>query len=49
MFPLPPIDEAYGLPVLVSGDVFGAFNDTPEVTALMNYLATPNPTRSGRV
>ena len=43
MFPLPPIDEAYGLPVLVSGDVFGAFNDTPEVKALMNYLATPQP------
>ena len=43
IFPLPPIDESLGLPILVAGDAFAAFNDTPEVAALMAYLATPQP------
>lgn len=43
VFLLPGIDPAYGTPVLVAGDVFGMFNDTPEARALMEYLATPTP------
>ena len=40
-FYFPPIDEAYGRPVLGAGDVFSAFNDRPETAALMQYLASP--------
>ncbi len=43
IFLLPGIDLAYGTPVLVAGDVFGMFNNTPEAQALMEYLATPIP------
>jgi alpha-glucoside transport system substrate-binding protein len=43
VFPLPGIDPAFGIPVLVAGDVFAVFNDTPEAQALMAYLATPTP------
>ncbi|MEM9449752.1 MAG: ABC transporter substrate-binding protein [Cyanobacteria bacterium P01_E01_bin.6] len=43
VFPLPPIDSADGLPVLVAGDVFSMFNDTPEARLLMEYLTTPEP------
>ena len=43
VFPLPGIDPQYGTPVLVAGDVFAMFNDTPEARALMEYLATPTP------
>ena len=43
IFPLPGIDEEFGLPVLVAGDAFGAFNNTPEVVALMEYLTTTEP------
>ena len=40
-FYLPPIDEAYGSPVLGAADMFVMFNDRPEVRALLEYLATP--------
>lgn len=43
IFLLPGINPDYGTPVLVSGDVFGMFNNTPEAQALMAYLATPTP------
>ena len=43
IFLLPGIDESYGAPVLVAGDVFGLFNDTPEARELMAYLASPTP------
>ena len=43
VFLLPGIDESYGTPVLVAGDVFGMFNDTPEARELMAYLASPTP------
>lgn len=43
VFPLPEIDPRFGTPILVAGDVFGMFNDTPEARALMQYLATPQP------
>jgi alpha-glucoside transport system substrate-binding protein len=39
-FPNPPIDEQYGHSLLVAGDMFGMFNDTPQARALMAYLAT---------
>ena len=43
VFALPGIDPSYGLPVLVAGDVFGMFNDTPEARQLMEYIATKMP------
>jgi alpha-glucoside transport system substrate-binding protein len=43
VFPLPPIDETFGLPVLVAGDVFSMFNDTPEARQFLEYLTTPEP------
>ncbi len=43
VFPFPEIDANNGLPILVAGDVFGMFNDTPESRELMKYLATPEP------
>ena len=43
IFPLPGINPEFGAPVLVAGDVFAMFNDTPEAEALMKYLATAKP------
>ncbi|MBW4459466.1 MAG: ABC transporter substrate-binding protein [Nodosilinea sp. WJT8-NPBG4] len=43
VFPLPPMDSAQGNAVILGGIVFGVFNDTPAVRALMAYLATPEP------
>lgn len=43
IFPLPGIKPEFGLPVLVAGDVFTMFNDTPEARKLMEYLATKKP------
>ncbi|WP_080813783.1 ABC transporter substrate-binding protein [Halomicronema hongdechloris] len=43
VFPLPGIDPEFGTPVLVAGDIFAMFNDTPAARALMEYLATPTP------
>jgi len=40
-FYLPPIDPAYGNPVLGAGDFFAAFDDRPEVLAVMEFLASP--------
>jgi alpha-glucoside transport system substrate-binding protein len=39
-FYLPPIDEAYGRPVLVAGDLMAMFNDRPEVRAVMSYFSS---------
>lgn len=39
-FEFPPIDPDQGQPLLVAGDLFGMFNDTPEARELMNYLVT---------
>ncbi len=39
-FYFPPIDPQYGKPVLVAGDIMAAFNDRPEVRALMQYFTT---------
>ncbi len=40
-FYLPPVDEAYGRPFLVAGDLIAMMNDRPEVRALMEYFTTP--------
>jgi alpha-glucoside transport system substrate-binding protein len=37
-FYLPPIDPAYGKPVLVAGDIYAMFNDRPETRALIQYF-----------
>jgi len=39
-FYLPGIDEAYGKPVLVAGDIYAMFNDRPETRAVIEYFAT---------
>lgn len=41
VFYLPPVDEAYGRPFLVAGDIMAMFNDRPEVRALMEYFTVP--------
>ncbi len=38
VFYLPPIDEQYGKPFLVAGDIMAAFSDRPEVLAVMEYF-----------
>ncbi len=40
-FYLPPVDDAYGKPFLVAGDLVAMMNDRPEVRALMEYFTTP--------
>ncbi|NOY99372.1 MAG: carbohydrate ABC transporter substrate-binding protein [Chloroflexi bacterium] len=37
-FYLPPIDEQYGKPYLVAGDIMAMFNDRPEVRAVMEFF-----------
>ncbi|MBP8000008.1 MAG: carbohydrate ABC transporter substrate-binding protein [Chloroflexi bacterium] len=44
-FYLPPVDDAYGKPFLVAGDLVAMFNDRPEVRALMEYFTTPQSAR----
>jgi alpha-glucoside transport system substrate-binding protein len=38
VFYLPPVDEEYGKPFLVAGDIYSMFNDRPEVRAVMEYF-----------
>lgn len=38
-FYLPPIDEEYGRPFLIAGDIMAAFSDRPEVQAVMQYFS----------
>jgi alpha-glucoside transport system substrate-binding protein len=40
-FYLPPVDDAYGKPFLVAGDLIAMMNDRPETRALMEYFTTP--------
>jgi alpha-glucoside transport system substrate-binding protein len=44
-FYLPPIDEAYGKPFLVAGDIMAMFNDRDEVRAVMEYFTTGESVR----
>ncbi len=39
-FYFPPIDEEFGKPVLVAGDIYAMFNDRPEVRAVIQYFST---------
>lgn len=39
VFYLPGIDEAYGKPFLVAGDIYAMFNDRPEVRAVIDYFS----------
>jgi alpha-glucoside transport system substrate-binding protein len=39
-FAFPPIDPAFGRPVVGSGEMFMMFNDRPEVRALLQWLST---------
>jgi alpha-glucoside transport system substrate-binding protein len=41
-FYLPPVDEAYGKPFLVAGDIMSMFNDRDEVRAVMEYFTLPD-------
>lgn len=45
-FYLPPIDEQYGKPVLVAGDIYSMFNDRPEVRAVMQFFTTGESIKS---
>jgi alpha-glucoside transport system substrate-binding protein len=44
-FALPPIAPAQSAPLLVSGELFGMFNDTPQAHALIQYLASSSAHR----
>jgi alpha-glucoside transport system substrate-binding protein len=37
-FYLPPINDAYGRPYLIAGNIMAMFNDRPEVRAVMEYF-----------
>ena len=39
VFYLPGIDEAYGSPFLIAGDIYAAFSDRPEVRAVMDFFS----------
>jgi alpha-glucoside transport system substrate-binding protein len=39
-FVFPPIKPEYGTPLLIAGDLFGMFNDTPQSRALMQWLVS---------
>ena len=38
-FYLPPIDEAYGRPFLVAGDIYALLNDRPETRAVIDFFS----------
>ena len=44
-FYLPPIDEEYGKPYLVAGDIMAMFDDRPEVRAVMEFFTTGESVR----
>lgn len=45
-FPFPSIDEQYGTPALISGDIYAMFNDRPEVRAVMEFFTTGESLKS---
>ncbi len=44
-FYFPAIEEEYGEPVLVGGDIYSMYNDRPEVRQVMEYLTTAESIR----
>lgn len=45
-FYLPAIDEQYGNPYLIAGDIYAMFNDRPEVRAVMDFFSRGDSLRS---
>ncbi|MEW4372205.1 ABC transporter substrate-binding protein [Paenibacillus kandeliae] len=45
-FPFPSIDEKYGTPAMISGDIYAMFNDRPEVRAAMEFFTTAESLQS---
>ena len=45
-FYLPGIDAQYGSPYLIAGDIYGMFNDRPEVRAVMEYFTRAESLKS---
>ena len=45
-FYMPSIDPAYGKPFLIAGDIYAAFDDRPEVQAVMQYFTTGQSMKS---
>ncbi len=45
-FYFPPIDPEFGKPMLGAGDIYGIFNDRPEVRAVARYLTTGLSTKA---
>ncbi|HET7628554.1 MAG TPA: ABC transporter substrate-binding protein [Bacillales bacterium] len=45
-FVLPQMNEKYGAPLLVGGDIMAMFNDRPEVRAVMKYFTTGESLKS---
>lgn len=43
IFLLPEIEPEFGTPLIVSGDAFAMFNDTPEARLFLAYMATAEP------
>ena len=39
-FNLPPINDTYGAPLLVGGDIYAMFNDRPEVRQVMEFFTS---------
>ncbi|MCU0515181.1 MAG: ABC transporter substrate-binding protein [Anaerolineae bacterium] len=46
VFYLPGIDEAYGKPFLVAGDIYAMLNDRPEVRAVMDFFSRGESVRA---
>jgi alpha-glucoside transport system substrate-binding protein len=46
-FQFPPIDEGHGSPMLVAGDLFGMFNDTPAARSLIRWLSSAEAQQIG--
>lgn len=44
-FYLPPIDEEYGSPVLVGGDIYSMYRDRPEVRQVMEFMTSAESIR----
>jgi alpha-glucoside transport system substrate-binding protein len=38
-FYLPPIDDAYGKPYLIAGDIYAMFDDRPETRAVLDFFS----------
>lgn len=53
VFPLPPVDESVGLPMMGGGDLAGAFNDEADTIKVLEYMIGPDfkgwPEQSGYV